>query len=226
MSEATEPRRADRGDRAPAERAADHASIERLAGELLPALVAKLAATGLGEIEIREGDWKVRLRRPAGGALAPATRRASDRPSRSQPGHEGHGHAPGAVEGHRAARGAGAGHSTNGSGPVPARAPGGAGGGDEPRREREPAHDPHRAIASSPAVGVFQPRPDAKPGIRVRAGDRIGVVDMLGIPQDVVAPADGIVASILVDPGDAVEYGQDLIALELMTQAGPVAGGG
>lgn len=225
MSDATEPRPSDRGDRAPAERAANHAEIERLAGELLPALVAKLAATGLGEIEVREDDWKVRVRRPAGGAAAPATRRSSDRPSRSQPGHEGHGHAPGALEGHRATRPAAAGHSTNGSGPVATRAPGGAAGG-EPARDREPSHDPHRAIASSPAVGVFQPRPDAKPGSRVRAGDRIGVVDMLGIPQDVVAPADGIVASILVDAGDAVEYGQDLVALELMTQTGPVAGGG
>ena len=60
------------GDRRPertdAERSADHAAIGRLSDELLPALIAKLGATGLGELEIREGGWRVRLRRPTEGA--------------------------------------------------------------------------------------------------------------------------------------------------------------
>ena len=46
------PRSAAGGDHDPrsaAERTADHAAIDRLADELLPALVAKLSATGLGE---------------------------------------------------------------------------------------------------------------------------------------------------------------------------------
>ena len=47
--------------------AADHAAIERLASELLPALIAKLGATGLGELEVRQDGWRVRLRRPADG---------------------------------------------------------------------------------------------------------------------------------------------------------------
>ena len=51
-------------ERGPAERAADHAAIDRLTDELLPALIAKLGATGLGELEVREGAWRVRLRRP------------------------------------------------------------------------------------------------------------------------------------------------------------------
>jgi pyruvate/2-oxoglutarate dehydrogenase complex dihydrolipoamide acyltransferase (E2) component len=37
---------------------------------------------------------------------------------------------------------------------------------------------------------------------------------MLGIPQEVVAPADGVVGASLVEPGDAVEYGQPLIVIE------------
>ena len=32
----------------------------------IPALIAKLGASGLGEIEVREGDWRIRLRRPEG----------------------------------------------------------------------------------------------------------------------------------------------------------------
>jgi biotin carboxyl carrier protein len=201
-------------------RPADHAAIERLASGLLPALVAKLGATGLGEIEVREDGWKVRLRRPGGVRTWNGVgRRATDRPSRAQPGHEGHGHAPGALEGHRSARHAASTHSTNGSSPPPGGAAHGPGRDAEPEKRR-PAGDPHRAVATSPAVGVFQPRREAGPGTRVRAGDRLGAVDMLGIPQEVVAPADGVVTGVLVDAGDAVEYGQELVVLELMTQAG------
>ena len=221
MSDASERRPAETGE---GRRATDHAAIDRLATELLPALVAKLAGTGLGEIEVREGGWKVRLRRPADAGSGSRMRRATDRPSRPQPGHEGHGHPPGALEGHRSARLGQAEHSSNGSGPgEPSRTP----ASHASPAERRASGDPHRAVATSPAVGLFQPRPDARPGSRVRAGDRLGVVDMLGVPQEVVAPADGIVMGVLADAGDAVEYGQDLVALELMTQtAGGFGGGG
>jgi biotin carboxyl carrier protein len=193
-------------------RAADHAAINRLANEFLPALAAKLGATGLGEIEVREGEWRLRVRRPADGPNQ--GRRSTDRSSRSQPGHAGHGHARAAVEGHKAARPVAAPHSTNGNSvdsPVSARTDGADGG----RRRTDP--DPHRAIARSPAVGVFQPKSGVRAGARVHSGDRLGVVDMLGVPQDVVSPGEGIVGQSLVEAGDAVEYGQELIVIELMT---------
>ena len=66
-------------DRTAAERSADHAAIDRLSDELLPALIAKLGATGLGELEVREGGWRVRLRRPGDGGGH--RRRASDAPA-------------------------------------------------------------------------------------------------------------------------------------------------
>jgi biotin carboxyl carrier protein len=208
------------GTRTPEMRAAEHAAINRLADELVPALAAKLAATGLGEIEVREGDWRLRVRRPADPANL--GRRATDRPSRAQPGHAGHGHPPAALEGHRAARPAiAAGHSTNGANPAAAPASG------SPRKEpveggrRRKDADPHRALAKSPAVGIFQPKSGVRPGTRVRAGDRLGVVDMLGVPHDVLAPGDGVVGEALVEAGDAVEYGQELVAVELIT---PVSG--
>ena len=43
---------------------------------------------------------------------------------------------------------------------------------------------------------------------------------MLGVPQEVVAPTDGLIGASLVDPGDAVEYGQELVVIEFAT-AGP-----
>src|SRR5215831_12442745 len=66
-------------DRTPAQRQADHASLARLAESLVPALVQKLASSGLGELEVQEGDWRIRLRR-APTPAAPAARRSSERP--------------------------------------------------------------------------------------------------------------------------------------------------
>jgi acetyl-CoA carboxylase biotin carboxyl carrier protein len=201
--------------RTPETRAADHAAINRLADELVPALAAKLGATGLGEIEVREGDWRLRVRRPSDPTNL--GRRSTDRPSRAQPGHAGHGHAPAALEGHRAARPAiAAPHSGNGTNPgTPTAAPKEPAEGGRRRKDA----DPHRAIAKSPAVGIFQPKSGVRPGTRVRAGDRLGVVDMLGVPQDVLAPGDGVVGEALIEAGDAVEFGQDLVVIELMTPA-------
>lgn len=199
-------------DRAAAgNRNADHAEIGRLADVLLPALIAKLSTTRLGELEVREGEWRVRLRRPA----APDQnfgRRATDKPSRSQPGHEGHGHPRGAPEALQRTRLTGVGPgdgaiATNGGGAArPATA-----GGRSSERDRN--------VAFSPAVGVFHPGPKTASGTRVRKDEAIATVDVLGVPQEVMAPADGIVATTLVEGGTAVEYGQELVRFELTAPA-------
>jgi acetyl-CoA carboxylase biotin carboxyl carrier protein len=223
-------------ERSTAERELDHAAIDRLAAELLPALIARVADSGLGEIEVREGSWRVRVRRPAGDGTAPA-RRTAERPSRAQPGHEGHGHQPAAFEGHRSAkepresRETRSGIAGQGNGSLPAGLVPVGPGGDRTTPERtDPAVSVdaggERVVATSPAVGVYQPRPDARPGTQVRAGDRLGAVDMLGIPQEVVAPIDGIVGSSLVEPGQAVEYGQELVVIEPPDERGPAGGSG
>jgi acetyl-CoA carboxylase biotin carboxyl carrier protein len=169
---------------ASSQRAEDHAAIDRLADELLPALIAKLAATGLGELEVREGDWKVRLRRPATATAKRPVERA------------------------------GRGSSHGGHPAVASLTPVG------PGRDGRDGADPRRSVATSPAVGIFQPRTGVRAGTRVRAGDRLGIVDMLGVAQEVVTPVDGLVGASLVEPGDAVEYGQELIVIELATAAG------
>jgi biotin carboxyl carrier protein len=183
--------------------AADHAAIDRLASELLPALIAKLGATGLGELEVRQDGWRVRLRRPADG-VARSERRASGGAARSQPGHAGHGHGPLPTE--RQAR-AGA-PSSNGSGPGPQVAVGPGRG----MPATVPADGP--AMAVSPAVGMYRPDAESTAGRRVRVGDRLGVVDMLGVPHEVVSPVDGILGEQLVEAGEAVEFGQELVVIE------------
>lgn len=188
----------DSDPRDPAERAEDHAGIGRLADGLVPALIARLASSQLAELEVQEGDWRVRLRRPAVPDAQPA-KASGDRASRAAAGHDAHGHPRSSGEGKR---------SRN---PMETASTNGAGGG----KTGTGLDVVTRAIATSPAVGVFQPGSRSKAGTSVRAGDRLGVVDLLGVPQDVLAPADGVVGATLVEAGTAVEYGQELIRLEL-----------
>ncbi len=149
-------------DRTAAQRQDDHAGLARLSETLVPALVQKLSSSGLGELEVQEGDWRIRLRRPVGAPLHPRRER-----SRS------------------------AGPAVRPAVPLPA----------------EP-DDPHRAIATSPAVGVL--RTVATIGSRVREGDRLAVVDLLGIPQDVPAPIDGVLVEFLAESGEVVEFGEEV----------------
>jgi biotin carboxyl carrier protein len=79
-------------------------------------------------------------------------------------------------------------------------------------------------VATSPAVGVFQPGADLRTGARVRAGDRLAAVDLLGVPQEVLAPDDGIVLETLVAAGEGVEYGQELVVIEPAGRAGARTG--
>jgi biotin carboxyl carrier protein len=198
-----------------ARRLADHTEIGRLTDGLLPALIAKLATTRLGELEVREGDWRVRLRRPAAPDLNYG-RRATDKPSRAQPGHEGHSHARGAPESAaaRTTRLTGVGPGDPG-----AAAPTNGTGAVRAALAAARLAEQERNVAYSPAVGVFHPGARAAVGTRVRSGDALGSVDVLGVPQEVLAPADGIVATTLVEGGTAVEYGQELVRLELTAPA-------
>ena len=186
----------------PAARLRDHAAIARLAEDLLPALMAKLGASGLGELEIREGGWRVRLRMPA---EAHATARRSSAPAR--PGSPGGSSRAGQLGAAGPAGSASAVASRALAVPDPAAAvhaasQRGPGGGDNAEQ---------RSVAVSPAVGFYRPRAGLTPGAKVRAGDRLGVVDVLGVRQDVVAPIDGLLGAALVEPGDPVEYGQEIV---------------
>ena len=70
------------------------------------------------------------------------------------------------------------------------------------------------SVARSPGVGYFSPASPLVVGASVLAGDQLGSIDVLGIDQEVYAPADGIVARVLVEDGQAVEYGQALADID------------
>lgn len=80
-------------ERTPHGAALERAELARLADEVLPVLVARLGASELGELEVRSGTWRVRLRRadpaaPVGGAHAePVSLSRNPSSGETQPGH-------------------------------------------------------------------------------------------------------------------------------------------
>lgn len=142
------------------ERTADAAEeqMEALARDVLPALIARLGSSRLGELEVRSDGWRVRLRRPL--RQTPTT--------------------PVATAGREVTL------------------PDGVGGPQ---------------VARSPGVGYFSPGRLLAVGQAVSRGDPLGVVDVLGIEQEVRAPGDGVIGRIHAEPGQAVEYGQELASI-------------
>lgn len=53
----------------------------------------------------------------------------------------------------------------------------------------------------------------AQAGAKVNAGDKIMILEAMKMEIDVVAPRDGVVSSILVQPNDKIEAGQVLAIL-------------
>lgn len=72
----------------------------------------------------------------------------------------------------------------------------------------------------SPMVGTayLRPNPESKPfveiGALVKVGDKLLLVEAMKTFNDIVAPRAGKIATILVEDGDPVEYGQPLMVIE------------
>ena len=83
-----------------------------------------------------------------------------------------------------------------------------------------PALDELAGAVKSPMVGTayLRPNPEAKPfveiGSLVKAGDKLLLVEAMKTFNDIAAPRAGRIASILVDDGSPVEYGQPLMVIE------------
>jgi len=58
----------------------DRDTIARLADEVVPTLIARLTSSDLGELEVRENGWRVRLRRPIADGAPLAVQPAARQP--------------------------------------------------------------------------------------------------------------------------------------------------
>lgn len=83
-----------------------------------------------------------------------------------------------------------------------------------------------RVVATAASVGVFlhqhplQEAPLARPGLRVNAGQTIGLLQIGSLLLPVRAPRDATVAAALVAHGTTVGYGTPLIELQPLVEAG------
>jgi len=149
-------------------------TIARLASDTVPRLIERLMNSELGELEVREDGWRIRLRRPNGNGLggppsmATSAAAAEARVERT----------------------------------VTARA------------QQPPRPAPPQGVVTSPGVGYFTPRDGFAAGRTVSRGDVIGHVDVLGVRQEVVAPVNGVIGSIDVQAGQAIEYGEQVARID------------
>ncbi len=66
-------------------------------------------------------------------------------------------------------------------------------------------------VITSPLVGYYREgRTPLSAGTRVARGDHVGVIVALGLANDVESMVEGEVVEVLVKPGQAVQYGQEL----------------
>jgi len=164
-------------------------TIARLATDTLPRLIERMTKSELGELEVREDGWRIRLRRPVAltaGAGDTKGRPAAERPRPTSAGSATSAHAE------RISSTARAGQSTR--------------------------LDTTRGTVTSPAVGYFTSRDGVSNGTKIASGDLLGHVDVLGVRQEVVAPIDGVVGGLEVESGQAIEYGQRIALIDVNVQ--------
>lgn len=81
------------------------------------------------------------------------------------------------------------------------------------------------AKITSPIVGTFRRSltkdrpPIVVEGTHVKAGDRVGIVECMKIPNDVIAHENGVITKVLLEDGHVVEYGQPIFELSTSENA-------
>ncbi len=80
--------------------------------------------------------------------------------------------------------------------------------------------DPSLTAANSPMVGTFYraPAPDAQPfvqlGDRVSKGQTLCIIEAMKLMNEIESELDGVVAAILVDNAQPVQFGQPLFKIK------------
>ena len=139
----------------------------------LKTLIDLVAESGIAELEVTEGEDKVRIVKQSGAQSV-----------------------PGAA-------------SVAALAVAPASSPGAAPAADEPKGHQ----------VKSPMVGTFyrSSGPDAKPfvevGQAVKPGDTLCIIEAMKLLNEIEAEVAGSVKEILVENGQAVEYGQVLFVI-------------
>jgi acetyl-CoA carboxylase biotin carboxyl carrier protein len=158
----------------------------------LKKLIDLVQESGIAELEITEGEEKVKIVKGGEATVTPL--------------------APAAVMAAPAAT------ATAAAGTGPAPAAGAPATAAAPAAPEAPAPSGH--VLKAPMVGTFyrSPSPDAKPfvevGQNVKAGETVCIIEAMKLMNEIEADATGMVKAILVENGQPVEYGQPLLIIE------------
>lgn len=83
-----------------------------------------------------------------------------------------------------------------------------------------PAPSAAGKVVKSPMVGTFYRAPEptappfASPGDRVAKGQVLCIIEAMKLMNEIESDLDGVIAEVLVDNGQAVQFGQPLFRLE------------
>jgi acetyl-CoA carboxylase biotin carboxyl carrier protein len=155
--------------------------------ERVDALAEILRRHELNEIEVEEGGVRIYVRR-GGGEAAPVA---------YSPTAVVHAPAP----------------------PVAHAAPAAAAAGPPPSSTE--SSDGNVAYVTSPFVGTFyrSPSPDSAPfvdvGTRIKKGQVLCIVEAMKLMNEIEAEIEGSIVQILVENGQAVEYGEPLFKIKV-----------
>jgi len=156
----------------------------------LKTLIELVQESGIAELEVTEGEEKVRITRTVANTLQPFMQYAA--PMMAQMPHSGMG-MPAA--------------------PMAAAAPA------APAVAPAPITPQGHAV-KSPMVGTFyrSAAPGAKPfvdvGSTVAVGDTICIIEAMKLMNEIECDKAGVIKAILVESGQAVEYGQPMFMIE------------
>jgi acetyl-CoA carboxylase biotin carboxyl carrier protein len=151
----------------------------------LKTLIDLVAESGIAEIEVTEGEDKVRIVKYAPAPAAPAVMPMTAAPML----------------------------------PATLPAPGPTGAASAPAAAAPAAELPKGNLVKSPMVGTFyrSPSPGANAfvevGQTVKPGDTLCIIEAMKLLNEIEAEVAGEVKEILVENGQAVEYGQPLFVI-------------
>lgn len=77
---------------------------------------------------------------------------------------------------------------------------------------------PEKHLVRAPWVGYFHlPESGLSPGMSVEPDTLVGVIEVLGLPNEVHAGVKGIFEEFLVKEGQSVEYGQPVAKIQVIS---------
>ncbi len=156
----------------------------------LKKLIDLVQESGIAELEITEGEEKVKIVKGGEATITPLAPPAAPAPARAAPAASA---APAPAA------------------PVAAAAPAAAPAITEPVAEGH--------VLKAPMVGTFyrSASPEAKVfvevGQNIKAGETVCIIEAMKLMNEIEADATGVIKAILVENGQPVEYGQPLFII-------------